>query len=139
MDYHTGTKRENVVPQKLYQRTEIHLRTLEQCPCSRLRAHGENRQAKESLHFSTGIVWGMVGDRGGFIPEREGFPGPASSQYEDPERDVRGSTPQRAVSHPSLSAHLTGSSHFLEASGRSVQRRCTCTSHQESRDVMSSM
>ena len=32
--------------------------------------HCENRQAKEPLHFSTGIVWGMVGDRGGFIPER---------------------------------------------------------------------
>jgi len=27
----------------------------------------------------------MVGDRGGFMPEREGFPGLASSQYEDPE------------------------------------------------------
>ena len=23
--------------------------------------------------FSAGIVWGMVGDRGGFIPEKEGF------------------------------------------------------------------
>ena len=32
----------------------------------------------------SGMVWGMVRDRGGFIPEREGFPGPASSQYEDP-------------------------------------------------------
>ena len=35
--------------------------------------------------YSAGMVWGMVGDRGGFIPEREGFPGPASSQYVDPE------------------------------------------------------
>ena len=34
--------------------------------------------------YSAGMVWGMVGDRGGFIPEREGFPGPASSQYEEP-------------------------------------------------------
>ena len=133
MDYHTGTKRENVEPQKLYQRTEIHLRTFEQCPCSRLRAHGENCQAKEPLHFSTGIVWGMVGDRGGFIPEREGFPGPASSQYEDPERDVRGSTPQRAVSHPSLSAHLTCSSHVQEALGRNGEMRRICTSYQETR------
>ena len=52
---------------------------------------------------------------------------------------MRGSTPQKAVSHPSLSAHLTCSSHFLEASGRRVQRRCTCTSQQKPRDLMSSM
>ena len=52
---------------------------------------------------------------------------------------MRGSTPQKAVSHPSLSAHLNCSSHFLEASGRRVQRRCTCTSQQKPRDLMSSM
>ena len=34
--------------------------------------------------YSAGMVWGMVGDRSKFIPERGGFPGPDSSQYEDP-------------------------------------------------------
>ena len=28
--------------------------------------------------FSAGIVWGMVGDRGGFIPEREDFQAPSA-------------------------------------------------------------
>ena len=84
IDHHAGTKRENLVPQKLYQRTEIHLRTFDQCPCSRLRAHSENRQAKEPLHL---LCWDGVGQSWGqrwIHSEREGFPGPASSQYEDP-------------------------------------------------------
>ena len=34
---------------------------------------------------------------------------------------MRGSTPQKTVSHPSLSVRLTCFSHFQEASGRSVQ------------------
>lgn len=32
---------------------------------------------------SSGILWGMVGDRDGVIPEKDGIAGPASSQCED--------------------------------------------------------
>ena len=85
IDDHTKTKRENLVPQKLYQGTEIHLRTFEQCPAVGYEPTVRTVGLRSPFTYSAGIVWGMLRDRVGFIQEREGFPGPASSQYEHPE------------------------------------------------------
>ena len=138
IDYHAGTKGENLVPQKLDQRTEIHLRTFEQCPCSRLRAHSENRQAKEPLHF---LCWDCVGHGWGqgWFYTRKGRVSRLRLQsiWRSWVR-CEGFHTTESI-HPSFPlAYLTCSSHFQEALGRSVQMRCRCTSHQASVDLTSS-
>ena len=84
-DCHTWTKREKLYHSNCTKGQKFISELSTNAPALDKKLTVRTVRLRSPFTLPAGIVWGMVGDRGYFIPEREGFPGSAYSQYKDPE------------------------------------------------------
>ena len=84
-DCHTWTKREKLYHSNCTKGQKFISELSSNAPALDNKLTVRTVRLRSPFTFSAGIVWSIVGDRGDFTPEREGFLDYACSQYEDPE------------------------------------------------------